>query len=152
MPLDELTRDRQSEAAAFALCLGRVDRLEDPFLRVARDARARVDDLDQHVRAGPPDAHLEPPAVLHRLQRVVHEVRPHPVQLFVARAHDTRVAERAHELDAVFDLALIEREHGLDVLRERGLGRLSADRPRVGLALGREDELRSTVGGPAADK
>ena len=77
--LDDVARDGEAEARALAL--GREERVEDARADVLRDAAAAVVDVDDDAHPLGRDAHVDGPAVGHRLAGVAQQVEQRLAEL-----------------------------------------------------------------------
>src|SRR5688572_20328774 len=88
---DDAPHDSQPEPGPGPDIFGRVERLEDVDLRLARYSWTVVDDLDDHTRAFRVRPHGDVSASVNGVYGVVDQVRPHLVQLAAAPRYAWKV-------------------------------------------------------------
>ena len=140
----DLAHDIQAQPGAFAGRLGGEEGIEDLLANFRRDAAASIGDRHQCVVAVATQAQGQAALVVHRLQRVMHQVGPHLVYFVGQATYWRQVFKVPHQVDAVLDLVLVDGQHRFQAFAQVRLHPyLHTAETREGFQ--REDDFRDPV-------
>ena len=98
------------------------------------------------MRVLPPNFDAEPPVVIHRLQRILNQIRPHLIQFVWIAANARNLLVAPLDLDAVLQLIVIQRQRRFDSGGNVRVNHL-AGMIVAGIGFQREHDFRSPLYG-----